>query len=389
MEYFPSQDLKAWAAEGKLNSQLILRAVHSAASALDYAHSQSIVHRDIKPANLLLSDSCELKITDFGIAKSLGDATRTTQGMILGSLEYIAPEQLTAGAVGPATDQYSLAATTYYLLTGQKIFASDSIAEFSYRILHDAPPAVTRIDPTLPPQLDRIFARALAKRPEERFSSCGELAEELNRAFAPRAIPPIRPSPKSSNRLLLAAVFTLTLICAVIAGYFLWPHPKRSSQAESPHESKIDRRSTDAPRTKHAANINNEAPAVGPQLPEPVSEIPKHAAGQPDIAKPAPGKLTDIYFDEGVQKALSEQQLRALRADAEILKSMLQKQPGLTVRVEDHFVSRDRAEFVRQKLIEFGLPGAQLVTASSDVSCESPSPQCGKLKNQVHLTIAE
>ena len=229
MEYFPSRDLTAWAARGKLTPQFLLPVIRSAAEALDYAHSRGIIHRDIKPANLLLNDAGVLKITDFGIAKSVTEATQTTQGMVLGTLEYMAPEQLAGGKIGPPADQYSLAAMAYYLLTGAKVFPTDSIAELSYRILHASPNPASQANPAVPQEVDRVFARALSKEPEARYPSCVALVEDLCRAFSRPAGPPQTP-PGGVRKLPFRLAATMAFIaCTVIAVVFLWPHAKPAS----------------------------------------------------------------------------------------------------------------------------------------------------------------
>ncbi len=394
MEYFPSRDLAAWAAHGKLEPGFLLPVIRSAAEALDYAHSRGIVHRDIKPANLLLNDAGEVRITDFGIAKSVSEATQTTQGMILGTLEYMAPEQLTGGKIGPPADQYSLAAMAYHLLTGARVFPSDSIAELSYRILNLAPSPPSQANPALPREVDRVFARALAKQPEARYASCREFAGELSHSFATTAgtTVPLHPSPRKKLPLGLAAAVVF-IICAAIAAAFLWwLHPKRPLSPVVRGDSK-------------PASVASQA---GPSA-------PPAAAGQIAAKPPVPStpgreaphveRLADIYFDVGSRDALDQTQLAVLRGDAGVLKSMLQAQPGLTVRVEahseggeilgetsperaDYLISIDRAEFVRRKLIELGLPGVQLVTAGlgrTQPECEAPIADCRKKNNRVHF----
>jgi len=412
MEYFPSRDLSAWAAAGMLTLVMLLRVIRSTAEGLDYAHSQGVVHRDIKPANLLLNDAGEVKITDFGIAKSLGEGTQTTQGMVLGTLEYMAPEQFTGAGIGPPADQYALATMAYYLLTGSKVFATDSAAELSYRIVHEPPRPPTQVNASLPRELDRAFARALSKKPEDRYPSCREFVRDLENAFQPTATMPIRVCSSPRRRFRLAGI-TAGLTLAGGVGMFVWLHSRHVSDAgktEASPSSPLDR----APAAESTASVRN--PVAAPEPTAPAKEAPvqsqDRSGGGGDY--PALGSqhsdrtLADIYFEPGAQDVLDDSQLASLRADAEILRRVFQKQPGLTVTVEahssgaellgetperaDYLISIDRAEFVRQKLIGFGMPAAQLVTAGlgrTQPACEAATADCRKKNNRVHLTGAQ
>lgn len=394
MEYFPSIDLRIRTAQRPLAREAILPVVRSAARALDYAHAAGIVHRDIKPANLLLNDSGEVKITDFGIAKSSTDATRTTTGMILGTLEYMAPEQLSGAPIGPYTDQYSLAAMAYHLLTGAKVFASDSIAELSYRILHELPAPPSRAHPGLPAAADHVLARALSKQPEARYPSCCAFAEALAAAFQTTAAPaPATPGPAGPRWGIAAAVTVFA--CAVIAVLLWFWFPARHKEAAA----------VPAALSRHDAQIGVQAlpshttpPAASPRV---KTAVPVSAA-TPGASAQEPAKLADILFEPGTRDRLDAGESAKLRTDADSLKSLLGLQPGLTIRIEGHsegaevlgetpergdnLVSLDRAEFIRQRLIEFGLPGTQLVTVGlGNANPECPGTGCGKTNNRVHI----
>lgn len=420
MEYFPSRDLTAWAARGKLTPEILLPVIRSVAEGLDYAHSKGIIHRDIKPANLLLNEAGEAKITDFGIAKSVTEATQTTQGMILGTLEYMAPEQLTGGKIGPPADQYSLAAMAYYLFTGTKVFPCDSVAELSYQILHKVPSPPSQANPAMPRETDRVFARALSKEPQARYPACGDFVEELGRAFrAPTgSLPP--PSPASGRKAPFRLIASMAFItCAAIAGVLLWPHSKRTSNQTVTGNPAAVR---DVSRSSASGSSAEPNPPRNP--PEAVAIASKPAdADKPGRrgrgavqagalqtedagAKPTqPVEIHNIYFESGSRDVIGDGELNVLRADAEILKALLRQRPGLTIRVEahsdggeilgetspgraDYLISIDRAEFVRRKLIELGLPDAQLVTAGlgrTQPECEAATPECRKRNNRVHF----
>jgi serine/threonine-protein kinase len=164
---------------------LVSAIIDAVASALDYAHKQGLMHRDIKPANVLLTnidDTGERRIllTDFGIARTMDDRSGlTATNMTLGTVDYIAPEQLMGEDLDGRADQYSLAATAYHLLTGAALFGYSNAAVVISRHLNTTPPALGSTRPELA-AFDAPLAKALSKDPGQRFASCNDFA----RAFA-------------------------------------------------------------------------------------------------------------------------------------------------------------------------------------------------------------
>ncbi|MDP2370711.1 protein kinase domain-containing protein [Rhodoferax sp.] len=154
--------------------------------ALDYAHRQGLVHRDIKPANLMLRRDGELKLADFGTALSLRGEDTQIAGLV-GSPSYMSPEQIKEQALTSSSDMFSLAVVVYELLTGRNPFAADSTYSTIYRIHTEIPAALSLIRPELPIRLDEVVARALAKHPNDRYSSWTDFAQSLlaiNRSLA-------------------------------------------------------------------------------------------------------------------------------------------------------------------------------------------------------------
>jgi eukaryotic-like serine/threonine-protein kinase len=157
--------------------------VRQCAEALDYAHQRGVTHRDIKPANIMLTGDDEVKIVDFGIAQRV----QTDHTQILGAMgspRYMSPEQVHDEDLTGQTDLYSLGVVLYELLTGEPMYSAKSLPGLMQCILSDSPPRLADKRPDLPAALDAVLARVLAKKPQERYQTGCELAEELAGAFA-------------------------------------------------------------------------------------------------------------------------------------------------------------------------------------------------------------
>ncbi|MBI1984111.1 MAG: PEGA domain-containing protein [Acidobacteria bacterium] len=174
-------------------------------SALDHAHHNKVIHRDIKPSNIMILESGLVKVTDFGIAK-LMSMGMTQAGQILGTPNYMSPEQVKGRGVDGRSDIFSLGVILYELVTGEKPFSGQNITTVIYKIIHENPISPRELDATIHPGLSYVISRALAKDPHERYQSCRELAEDLKNyknlggATAPSAtvvvrVPPIQAPP--------------------------------------------------------------------------------------------------------------------------------------------------------------------------------------------------
>ncbi|MBA2474696.1 MAG: protein kinase, partial [Actinobacteria bacterium] len=158
-----------------------------AARALDAAHRHGVVHRDVKPANLLLDRGGELHVVDFGIASAAGLDSFTKPGTVLGTAGYLSPEQAQGAQTTPASDRYALGVVAFELLAGTRPFERESPTAEAMAHVSALVPAISSRRPSLPPELDRVFERALAKEPEERYPSCAEFVSALRAALAEAA----------------------------------------------------------------------------------------------------------------------------------------------------------------------------------------------------------
>lgn len=209
MEYLEGETLSQRLKKGRLPTDQVLRYATEVASALDQAHRRGVIHRDLKPGNIILVET-GAKLLDFGLAKQSGGAgaprtlldargsARPTQsesltedGMILGTLEYMSPEQLEGKEADTRTDLFALGVVIYEMATGRKAFEADSKASLIAKILTFEPPAIQTIQPVSPPELDIVVRRCLAKKPEERWQSAAELTSELQ-DIAETALPQLK-----------------------------------------------------------------------------------------------------------------------------------------------------------------------------------------------------
>src|SRR5215510_1132084 len=192
MEHLEGETLAARLEQGPLPLEEALKVAIAVADALDKAHGQGVTHRDLKPGNVMLTAG-GAKLLDFGLAKlkqspQASDATvtsaaanlsATTPGMILGTLQYMAPEQLEGKDADARTDIFAFGALLYEMATGKKAFSGASQASLITAIMSSEPPAISTLQPMTPPALDRIVRVCLAKDPEERWQSAHDLEGEL------------------------------------------------------------------------------------------------------------------------------------------------------------------------------------------------------------------
>ena len=170
---------------GRLPVRRALELALAIADGLSFAHDHGLVHRDVKPQNVLLNQEGEVKVTDFGIARSLYVEHGVTQtGTVLGTGEYLAPEQASGKPVSPATDVYSLGIVLWELLAGDVPFVGENFVAVALRHVNEPPPDLRQRRPDVTPRLEAAIKRALAKDPERRFASMAAFAKELRACLA-------------------------------------------------------------------------------------------------------------------------------------------------------------------------------------------------------------
>ena len=181
---------------GRLQPETAVFLLEQAARALDAAHRRGLVHRDVKPGNLLVergndgSDPDHVYLADFGITKHLGGRTGlTSTGAFLGTIDYVAPEQIRGISVLGLADQYSLGCVLYECLTGRVPFEKDLDAAIIWAHVEESPTLPTLLRPDLPPAVDEVFARVLAKNPGDRYGTCREFMTAAREALGPLAEP--------------------------------------------------------------------------------------------------------------------------------------------------------------------------------------------------------
>lgn len=307
----------------------VLSVLHQTAAALDYAHNRGIVHRDIKPANIILHEHRTAKITDFGVAR-IQSHQMTQAGSMVGTPNYMSPEQIQGQPVDGRSDQFSLAVIAYELLTGEKPFVADSIAALAFRITRDEPASVQRLNPTLDPPVDGVLRRALAKNPADRYPTCAAFALALDNACqschgwkplpvgasqdlatvvgsAPRPAvaveaPPAVPKPLRIARTVALVLFGVVLIGALLVGgmQFL---SERGNEAASPSVTAppaAEEPRKSSPVAELPADVaedttaKKEEPAPAPPPVRPVPSTPAPQAREVRIVTNPPGAFVVV-----------------------------------------------------------------------------------------------
>ena len=176
--------------EGPLVPRRAMEIVADVCAALDFSHRHGIVHRDVKPANIMLNRAGAVKVMDFGIARAVSDgqSTMTATAAVIGTAQYLSPEQARGEAVDARSDVYATGCVLYELLTGEPPFTGDSPVAIAYQHVREAPRAPSEVHPGLPKELDAIVLKALNKNPLNRYQTAADMRSDLVRALSGQAV---------------------------------------------------------------------------------------------------------------------------------------------------------------------------------------------------------
>lgn len=366
-------------------------------SGLKEAHAQGIVHRDLKPENVMIDASGNVKIMDFGIARSMEAGTRLT-GSMVGTPAYMAPEQVGGKAIDYRTDIYSLGLMLYEMFTGTPAFTADTPVAVALKQLRETPPPPHEVEPTIPVAIERAILKCLEKEPAKRFQSVAELEKVLggsgatgkSSGLAPFAVSPLGaptlvrlPSPaavqeKSSHvSPIIWVLFGGVLVFAGLAGAQWAKNAKAAEQIPAPpalpmpkppeFALTIPAPEAPAPAETKAAKppekkpVEKKADAVVPHAPPPTAETaepakPVSTGGFPAVELPGKKKSARQQELEGTTPPPAVQQ-RADKAFGEASSTDSQETMYLWV---GRYQDEDKAQKVMKKIKGFGLPVAAI-----------------------------
>ncbi len=259
MEYVEGQTLRdILKADGPLPTARAIAVCADICSALDFSHRNGIVHRDVKPGNVMISPNGAVKVMDFGIARAVSDssATMTSTAAVIGTAQYLSPEQARGESVDARSDVYSCGCLMYELITGSPPFTGDSPVAVAYQHVREDPIPPSTLNPSIPPALDAIVLKAMAKNPANRYQSAAEMRADLVRAqegqpveatplmsdedkttsivgvpgprqsatrYRPAALPDPDADDRDRSHALGWSLLVLALIGLVVAGFLLIP----------------------------------------------------------------------------------------------------------------------------------------------------------------------
>jgi DNA-binding beta-propeller fold protein YncE/tRNA A-37 threonylcarbamoyl transferase component Bud32 len=306
-------------ARGPLPLQRACDIVTQVASALDAAHASGLVHRDVKPANMLRDPAAgtgradHVYLSDFGLSKrSLSSTGLTAKGHFLGTLNYVAPEQIEGRGVDGRTDQYALACSVFEMLTGVPPFKQDGTLAIMWAQMSTAPPALTSRRPELPAAVDEVMARALAKAPEDRYATCLEFAAALRRACglepgaaAPAPAAPRRQPTQAVNPADLAAAAAAAALLPGFVGPSPEAAPAQSVPPPQPAANAPQPAMASGPPTQAAASPGvRGTPPSGPSAPaspgySPPARRPRRSSGRAWLAIIAAGVVVVVVAAVG------------------------------------------------------------------------------------------
>jgi Protein kinase domain len=332
MELLEGGSLEDRLRAGQPTTAEALRWLGQAAQALDAGHALGVIHRDVKPGNLLLDDRGEIHVADFGVASAVGLDSLTMTGTVLGTAGYLSPEQALGRLTTPASDRYALAVVAWELLTGRRPFAAESMTAEAAAHVHAPVPPISAEG--LPPALDPVFRRALAKDPAERYPGAVDFVAALREGLHQSAATTVRhdvPAPlpgfdKRPSRLIWAVPALLAALllggALALAGVFGSDDPETITVVSSqtitqPGTTVTTQVTTTAPATTQTTARTTEAPpaANGVELTDQATQLLREerwteaetVARRAVAALAGSGELYEAYANYDLGRALVEQ----------------------------------------------------------------------------------
>lgn len=371
MEYVRGRTLREVLHSEDLGIEQTLQIARDVLDALSYAHSQGIIHRDIKPSNIIITPDFHAKIMDFGIAHVLGSEL-TSEDDILGSPSYMAPEQLSKGAIDQRTDLFSLAVVLYRILTGKLPFMGDSFAAIAQSVLSEDPAPPHVVAPSVPLGLSRVVARCMAKDPAQRFPSANavqqalttfEIVGDLEDGAEPsRAVPSRNRWLAVSLALLIGAVLVFRLTMTVHApmppdetepappaaaegAEVEGPEPEAPLRAVDPSPSPLPApsnpvdvaRAEPSTRTTVPRRPPVPAPEVTPQPERPTPALASETSPEPPARPAGDPRLADLFYK--ARLALDRGEIEESRT---ILEQLLARDPTFAGAADLHRLVTDQ-----------------------------------------------
>ncbi|MFL6160002.1 MAG: Stk1 family PASTA domain-containing Ser/Thr kinase [Marmoricola sp.] len=304
MEYVAGRTLRDILREGrKILPERALEITSGTLGALDYSHRAGIIHRDIKPGNVMLTPAGDVKVMDFGIARAVADAqsTMTQTAAVVGTAQYLSPEQARGETVDSRSDVYSTGCLLFELLTGRPPFVGDSPVAVAYQHVREQAPSPSSLDADLPPEIDAIVMKALAKRLEDRYQSAAAMKEDIDRFLAGRPVtaPPVPSEPvvpvvpslipgmdtsttsvvpgtgewapvEGKRRFGPLALLALLLVAVIIGAFFLIPKliGQAPEQTSVPRVVELKQADAEAKITDAGLRVGNVTQASNETVPE-------------------------------------------------------------------------------------------------------------------------
>jgi eukaryotic-like serine/threonine-protein kinase len=318
MEYLEGETLAERLKKGPLPLDQVLQYAIEISDALDKAHRKGITHRDLKPGNIMLTKS-GTKLLDFGLAKLRGPqaavanlsalpterSSLTAQGTILGTLQYMAPEQLEGKEADARTDIFAFGVVVYEMATSKKAFEGKSQASLVAKILETDPPPISSLQPMTPPALDRVVKKCLRKEPEERWQNAHDITDELKwiaegSSQSGLSTNHMTPAPRNWNKVMLWSATVLAGF--IVVGLTVW----NLRLASSPPPRPVTRFTISLPAGQHLVGLDTPAIALSPDGTR-LAYIAAQGNGLPQLylrvmaspdARPIPGTegATDPFF---------------------------------------------------------------------------------------------